>query len=101
MARIKLVPTEELPPELHRIANEAEAHPAIFQAAGHLAETYAETYEAFWAFYAPLKLEGLLEVRLKERLAQAFFLQASIRCEGKLVARFEFGCTMTEMETAP
>ena len=62
MARIKLVPTEELPPELHRIAKEAEAHPAIFQAAGHL----AETYEAFWAFYAPLKLEGLLEVRLKE-----------------------------------
>jgi len=42
-----------------------------------------------------------LEVRLKERLAQAFFLQASIRCEGKLVARFEFGCTMAEMETAP
>ena len=65
MARIKLVPTEELPPELHRIAKEAEAHklnPAIFQAAGNL----AETYEAFWAFYAPLKLEGLLQVRLKE-----------------------------------
>tara|TARA_B100000749_G_C18229803_1_gene383743 strand:+ start:119 stop:358 length:240 start_codon:yes stop_codon:yes gene_type:complete len=65
MARIKLVPTEELPPELQRIAKEAEAHklnPAIFQAAGNL----AETYEAFWAFYAPLKLEGLLQVRLKE-----------------------------------
>ena len=41
-----------------------------------------------------------LEVKLKERLAQAFFLQATIRCEGKLVARFEFGCTMAEMETA-
>jgi alkylhydroperoxidase family enzyme len=65
MARIKLVPTEDLPPELKRIAKEAEAHklnPAIFQAAGNL----AETYEAFWAFYGPLKLEGLLEVRLKE-----------------------------------
>ena len=65
MARIKLVPTEELSPELQRIAKEAEVHklnPAIFQAAGNL----AETYEAFWAFYAPLKLEGLLEVRLKE-----------------------------------
>jgi len=65
MARIKLVPTEELSPELQRIAKEAEAYklnPAIFQAAGNL----AETYEAFWAFYAPLKLEGLLEVRLKE-----------------------------------
>ena len=62
MAHITLVPTEELPPELHRIAKEAEAHPAIFQAAGHL----AETYEAFWAFYAQLKVEGPLEVRLKE-----------------------------------
>lgn len=65
MARIKLVPTEELPPQLRNIAKEAEVHklnPAIFQAAGNL----AETYEAFWAFYAPLKLEGLLDARLKE-----------------------------------
>jgi len=42
-----------------------------------------------------------LEVSLKEQLAQAFFLQVSIRCEGKLAARFEFGCTMAEMETSP
>ena len=65
MARIKLVPTEELPPGLRQLAKESEAHklnPAIFQAAGNL----AETYEAFWTFYSPLKLEGLLEVRLKE-----------------------------------
>ena len=42
-----------------------------------------------------------IEVALKERLAQAFFLQATIRCEGKMVARFEFGCTMAQMEASP
>jgi alkylhydroperoxidase family enzyme len=65
MARIKLVPTEDLTPGLREIAKGAEAHrlnPAIFQAAGNL----PQAYEAFWAFYAPLKLEGLLEQRLKE-----------------------------------
>ena len=39
-----------------------QAEPRIFQAAGNL----PEAYEAFWAFYGPLKLEGLLEARLKE-----------------------------------
>ena len=65
MARIRLVPTDELTPGLREIAKEAEAHklnPAIFQAAGNL----PQAYEAFWAFYAPLKLEGLLGQRLKE-----------------------------------
>ena len=65
MARIRLVPTEELTPGLRESAKAAEAHklnPAIFQAAGNL----PEVYEAFWAFYGPLKLEGLLEQRLKE-----------------------------------
>lgn len=65
MVRIKLIPHEELPSGLREIADEAAVHrlnPAIFQAAGNL----AETYEAFWAFYAPLKLEGLLDARLKE-----------------------------------
>jgi alkylhydroperoxidase family enzyme len=65
MARIKLVPTEDLPPKMREIAKGAEAHklnPAIFQAAGNL----PEAYEAFWNFYGPLKLEGLLEQRLKE-----------------------------------
>lgn len=41
----------------------------------------------------------LLAVKLKERLAQAFFLQATIRCETKLAVRFEFGCTMAKLET--
>jgi len=65
MARIKLVPTEDLPPRMREIAKGAEAHklnPAIFQAAGNL----PDAYEAFWDFYDPLKLEGLLEQRLKE-----------------------------------
>ena len=65
MARIKLVPTEDLPPRMREIAKGAEAHklnPAIFQAAGNLPDAYA----AFWDFYGPLKLEGLLEQRLKE-----------------------------------
>lgn len=39
-----------------------------------------------------------LEVTLQERLAQAFFLRATIRCETKVAARFEFGCTMTKVE---
>ena len=65
MARIKLVPTEQLTPGMQKIASAAAEHklnPRIFQAAGNL----PETYEAFWAFYGPLKLEGLLDARLKE-----------------------------------
>ena len=65
MARIRLVPRDELGPALRQIAKDSEAHrlnPAIFQAAGNL----PETFEAFWSFYSPLKLEGLLEIRLKE-----------------------------------
>ena len=37
-----------------------------------------------------------MEVRLNERLADAFFLQATVRCEGKVAARFDFACTMTK-----
>jgi hypothetical protein len=65
MARIRLIPTEELTPGLRRIAKDAEAHrlnPAIFQAAGNL----PQCFEDFWSFYSPLKLEGLLDSRLKE-----------------------------------
>ena len=65
MARIRLIPTQELEPALRQISKEAEAHrlnPAIFQAAGNL----PNVFEAFWAFYSPLKMEGLLDVRLKE-----------------------------------
>ena len=65
MARIELIPTEDLTPGLREIAKGAEAHklnPAIFRAAGNL----PAAYEAFWDFYGPLKLAGLLEQRLKE-----------------------------------
>ena len=37
-----------------------------------------------------------LQVSLKERLAEAFFLQAKVTCEGKLAVRFEFACTMAQ-----
>ena len=65
MARIRLIPNEELTPGLRQIAKDAEAHrlnPAIFQAAGNL----PHSFEAFWSFYSPLKLDGLLASRLKE-----------------------------------
>ena len=34
-----------------------------------------------------------IEVELTERLADAFFLRAKVRCEGKLAVRFDFACT--------
>lgn len=39
-----------------------------------------------------------MEVRLNERLADAFFMTATIRCEGKLAARFDFACTMAKAQ---
>ena len=35
-----------------------------------------------------------IEVKLNERLADAFFLTAKMTCEGKLCTRFEFACTL-------
>ncbi len=37
-----------------------------------------------------------MQVRLNERLADAFFMTATIRCEGKLAVRFDFACTMAK-----
>jgi 3-hydroxyacyl-[acyl-carrier-protein] dehydratase len=37
-----------------------------------------------------------LEVALVERLADAFFMQAKVTCEGKVAVRFEFACTVAE-----
>jgi len=34
-----------------------------------------------------------LEVELKERLADAFFMKAKVTVDGKVAARFEFACT--------
>ena len=35
-----------------------------------------------------------MEVTLDERLADAFYLTAKVRCEGKMAVRFDFGCTL-------
>lgn len=39
-----------------------------------------------------------LSVTLKERLADAFFLAAQVRCQGKLAARLDFACTLAPVE---
>ena len=57
MARIKLVPTEQLTPGMQKIAKAAAEHklnPRIFQAAGNL----PEAYEAFWAFLRAAEAGG-------------------------------------------
>lgn len=40
-----------------------------------------------------------LEVTLTERLADAFFLTAKVKCEGKLAARLDFACTIASPKT--
>lgn len=40
-----------------------------------------------------------LEVTLKERLADAFFLTAKVKCEGNLAARLDFACTVASPQT--
>ena len=36
-----------------------------------------------------------IEVKLNERLGDAFFLTGKVTCEGKLAARLEFACALT------
>jgi 3-hydroxyacyl-[acyl-carrier-protein] dehydratase len=38
-----------------------------------------------------------IEVHLKERLIDAFFLHAKVTCEGKLAARLDFACTLAKL----
>lgn len=38
----------------------------------------------------------LIEVRLIERVADAFFLSAKTTCRGKVAVRFDFACTLAE-----
>jgi len=40
-----------------------------------------------------------MEIRLNERLADAFFMQAKVTCAGKLAARFDFACTTAKPQT--
>ena len=37
-----------------------------------------------------------IEIRLNERLADAFYLDAKVTCEGKLAVRFDFACTLAK-----
>jgi alkylhydroperoxidase family enzyme len=65
MARIRLIPTERLDPVIRDLTDQAVRHrqnPAIFQAMGNL----PEAFKAYWTFYAPLRLEGVLDAKLKE-----------------------------------
>jgi 3-hydroxyacyl-[acyl-carrier-protein] dehydratase len=39
-----------------------------------------------------------MEVELVERMADAFFMNAKVTCEGKVAVRFEFACTIAEAE---
>lgn len=39
-----------------------------------------------------------IEVRLNERLAEAFFLSAKVTCGGQVAARFDFACTLAPLE---
>jgi 3-hydroxyacyl-[acyl-carrier-protein] dehydratase len=39
-----------------------------------------------------------IEVELIERLADAFYLKAKVTCGGKVAVRFEFACTVADVE---
>ena len=39
-----------------------------------------------------------LAVQLKDRLSDAFFLEAKVTCHGRLAVRLEFACTMTSAD---
>lgn len=67
MARLELVPRERLDPELRDILEAFERacpdfNPRVFQALGH----NPELSKAFYRFYIPARLNGLLDSRLKE-----------------------------------
>ena len=65
MARIRLLSDDELTPDFRDMVDAATAHnqnPDIFRALGHL----PDAFKAFWEFYTPLRLEGLLGPKLKE-----------------------------------
>jgi hypothetical protein len=67
MARLELVPREQLDPELRETLEAFERacpdfNPAVFQAMG----LNPELSNAFYRFYIPSRLHGLLNSRLKE-----------------------------------
>lgn len=40
-----------------------------------------------------------IEVELRDQVSQAFYLDARVRCDGKVAARFEFACTLAEVSS--
>ena len=67
MTRLDLVPREQLDPELQETLAAFEHacpdfNPAVFQAMGQ----HPELSKAFYRFYIPTRLNGLLDGRLKE-----------------------------------
>lgn len=40
-----------------------------------------------------------IEVNLRDQVSQAYYLDARVRCEGKVAARLEFACTLSEIGT--
>jgi len=39
-----------------------------------------------------------MDVRLRDQVSQAFYLDARVRCDGKLAARLEFACTIASVD---
>jgi hypothetical protein len=67
MARLDLIPREQLDPELRDTLAAFECacpdfNPAVFQALGQ----NPELSKAFYRFYIPARLQGLLDSKLKE-----------------------------------
>ena len=67
MARLELVPRQQLDPELLATLEAFERscpdfNPAVFQAMGQ----NPELSKAFYRFYIPTRLQGLLDSKLKE-----------------------------------
>lgn len=67
MARVDLVPREQLDAELRETLESFERacpdfNPAVFQAMGK----NPELSKAFYRFYIPARLQGLLDSKLKE-----------------------------------
>jgi len=38
-----------------------------------------------------------IEVSLKDHVSQAYYLEAQVRCQGKLAARLDFACTLADV----
>jgi 3-hydroxyacyl-[acyl-carrier-protein] dehydratase len=38
-----------------------------------------------------------IEVRLRDQVSQAYYLDARVRCQGQVAARLEFACTLSDV----